>query len=59
MKKYIVTLDCDERNGLVALTSKGMHKSQKILNAITVYEKIKRKKGKQSRLVPCQASNVV
>ncbi len=34
MKKYIVTLDCDERNGLVALTSKGMHKSQKILNAL-------------------------
>ena len=34
MKKYIVTLDCDERNELVALTSKGMHKSQKILNAL-------------------------
>ena len=34
MKKYIVTLDCDEHNGLVALTSKGMHKSQKILNAL-------------------------
>lgn len=34
MKKYIVTLDNDERNELVALTSKGMHKSQKILNAL-------------------------
>lgn len=34
MKKYIVTLDFDERNRLVALTSKGMHKSQKILNAL-------------------------
>ena len=34
MKKYIVTLDCDERNRLIALTSKGMHKSQKILNAL-------------------------
>ncbi len=34
MKKYIVTLDCDERNGLVALTFKGIHKSQKILNAL-------------------------
>lgn len=34
MKKYIVTLDCDERNRLVALTSKGMHRSQKILNAL-------------------------
>ncbi len=34
MKKYIVTLDCDEHSGLVALTAKGMHKSQKILNAL-------------------------
>jgi phosphoribosyl-ATP pyrophosphohydrolase len=34
MKKYIVILDCDERNRLIALTSKGMHKSQKILNAL-------------------------
>ncbi|MGR3218321.1 MAG: IS630 family transposase [Candidatus Anammoxibacter sp.] len=34
MKKYIVTLDCDERSELTTLTSKGMHKSQKILNAL-------------------------
>jgi len=34
MKKYIVTLTKDERETLVALTSKGKHKSQKILNAL-------------------------
>ncbi len=34
MKKYIVTLDEGERNDLEALTSKGKHKSQKILNAL-------------------------
>jgi hypothetical protein len=34
MKKYIVTLTKDEREALVALTSKGKHKSQKILNAL-------------------------
>lgn len=34
MKKYTVTLDYDERGELVALTSKGKHKSQKILNAL-------------------------
>ena len=34
MKKYIVTLTKDERENLSVLTSKGKHKSQKILNAL-------------------------
>ena len=34
MKKYIVTLTEEERDFLVVLTSKGKHKSQKILNAL-------------------------
>jgi len=34
MKKYIVTLTEEERKTLVELTSKGKHKSQKILNAL-------------------------
>ncbi len=34
MKKYIVTLTKDEREALGALTSKGKHRSQKILNAL-------------------------
>ena len=34
MKKYIVTLAKDEHETLGALTSKGKHKSQKILNAL-------------------------
>ena len=34
MKKYIVTLTKDERETLRELTSKGKHKSQKILNAL-------------------------
>ncbi len=34
MKKYVVTLTKDERDELTALTSKGNHRSQKILNAI-------------------------
>lgn len=34
MKKYIVTLTEDEREALGILTSKGKHKSQKILNAL-------------------------
>jgi transposase len=34
MKKYIVTLTEDERENLGALTSKGKHRSQKILNAL-------------------------
>lgn len=36
MKKYIVTLTKDERETLGALTSKGKHKSQKILNALVL-----------------------
>lgn len=34
MKKYVVTLTKDERDELTALTSKGKHKSQKVLNAL-------------------------
>ena len=34
MKKYVVTLTKDERDELTALTSKGNHKSHKILNAL-------------------------
>ncbi len=34
MKKYIVTLSKNEREALGALTSKGKHKTQKILNAL-------------------------
>ena len=34
MKKYIVTLTNDERRELSGLTSKGKHRSQKILNAL-------------------------
>ncbi len=34
MRKYIVTLTETEREKLTALTSKGSHKSQKILNAL-------------------------
>ena len=34
MKKYIVTLTGDERKALSELTSKGKHRSQKILNAL-------------------------
>ncbi len=34
MAKYTVTLTKDEREALGALTSKGKHKSQKILNAL-------------------------
>ncbi|VVB94849.1 Winged helix-turn helix [uncultured archaeon] len=33
MKKYVVTLSKEERNTLRELSSKGTHKSQKILNA--------------------------
>jgi len=34
MKKYILTLTEDERKSLDLLTSKGKHRSQKILNAL-------------------------
>jgi len=36
MKKYIITLSQGERNLLTELTSKGKHRSQKILNALTL-----------------------
>jgi len=36
MKKFIVTLTEDERKSLTELTSKGKHRSQKILNALTL-----------------------
>ncbi len=36
MKKFIVTLTEKERNFLTQLTSKGKHRSQKILNALTL-----------------------
>jgi transposase len=36
MKKYIVTLTEEERNFLAELVSKGKHRSQKILNALTL-----------------------
>ena len=36
MKKFIVTLTEEERKSLTELTSKGKHKSQKILNALTL-----------------------
>ena len=34
MKKYIVTLTRDEREMLEALTSKGKHSAQQVLNAL-------------------------
>ena len=34
MKKFTVTLDKDERRQLNSLTSKGKHRSQKVLNAL-------------------------
>jgi len=34
MKKYVVTLSKEEREGLGALASKGKHRSQQILNAL-------------------------
>jgi len=36
MKKFIVTLTEEERNFLMQLTFKGKHRSQKILNALTL-----------------------
>ena len=36
MKKYIVTLTEEERNFLTGLISKGKHRSQKVLNALTL-----------------------
>ena len=34
MKKYTVTLTKDERNFLTGITSKGKHKSQKVINSL-------------------------
>lgn len=34
MKKYIVTLTQDERDNLKKITSRGKHKSQKVINAL-------------------------
>jgi len=36
MKKYIVTLTEEERELLAEMTSKGKHRSQKVLNALTL-----------------------
>lgn len=36
MKKYIVTLTEEERRSLTEMTSKGKHRSQKVLNALTL-----------------------
>ena len=36
MKKYKVTLQKEERNRLEAITQKGSHKSQKVLNALVL-----------------------
>jgi len=36
MKKFIITLTEEERKFLIELTSKGKHRSQKILNALTL-----------------------
>lgn len=34
MKKYVVTLTCEERAELSAIASKGTHSSQKVINAL-------------------------
>ena len=34
MKRYVVTLDEAEREGLKAITNKGSHRSQKVINAL-------------------------
>ena len=34
MKRYVVTLDESEREGLKAITNKGSHRSQKVINAL-------------------------
>lgn len=36
MKKYIVALTEEERSSLTEMTSKGKHRSQKVLNALTL-----------------------
>ncbi len=34
MERYVVTLTCEERDELSAITSKGVHTSQKVINAL-------------------------
>ena len=34
MKRYVVTLEKAERDGLAAITNKGSHRSQKVVNAL-------------------------
>ena len=34
MKRYVVTLDEVERKGLLEITTKGSHLSQKVINAL-------------------------
>ena len=58
MKKYVVTLTKDERDELTVLTSKGKHKSQKILNAVILlscdtgeFQKQHSKNGEISRVL--------
>ena len=36
MRKYVVTLTKEERSGLKQLTSRGSHRSQKVLNALVL-----------------------
>ena len=36
MKRYTVTLDESERNELTGITSKGSHRSQKVINALVL-----------------------
>ena len=38
MEKYIVTLTKEERRDLLGLTSKGKHKSQKVINALILLD---------------------
>lgn len=49
MKKYIMTLTENERKNLGALTSKGKHRSQKILNALVLLGCDKGKFQKQQK----------
>ena len=34
MKRYVVTLEKAERDGLAAIANKGSHRSQKVVNAL-------------------------
>ena len=50
MKKYIVTLTEEERGILGEFTSKGEHKSQKILDALTYLGAMRESSRKNVRL---------